>query len=399
MAKFKMINYVRDIWLILGVTLFFLVLLESIFFIAFLVRDHFLILDSRLVDSLSEPEEYRDASWRDEYAKELEEIHSLRWESYVYWHRKAYKGKHLNINADGIRLTTNAQTSPDKEARLLGVFMFGGSTIWGAGARDSFTIPSLLAGALQGRGMSVKITNFGETGYVSTQGVVTLMLQLRKGNVPDVVIFYEGVNDTYSAYQNGIAGIPQNELNRVKEFNLLYPEKFQDVKEIFIKGVLNNLSTVRFVKGLLLRLNLRSETKSIPERSKLNNEGESLAKKVVDVYLANMAVVRALSASYRFKCLFYWQPTIFEKNELSDYEQRVYGGQDEQDIKNFYKKVYSIMRKNESLRDDNTFHDVSTIFSDVQGSVYTDWFHLTERGNNKIAQTMVEDILPLLRTP
>jgi lysophospholipase L1-like esterase len=126
--------------------------------------------------------------------------------------------------------------------------MFGGSTMWGAGSRDSFTVPSLLARALQGRELRVEITNFGETGYVSTQGVITLLLQLRKGNVPDAVIFYEGVNDTYSAYQNGIAGIPQNEFNRVKEFNLSHPEKLQDVKEIFIKGVLNNLSTVRFVK-------------------------------------------------------------------------------------------------------------------------------------------------------
>src|SRR2546426_8841396 len=110
-----------------------------------------------------------------------------------------------------------------------------------------------------------------------------------------------------------------------------------------------------------------------------------------------MVVVKALSAFYGFKCLFYWQPTIFEKNELSDYEQRVYGGQDDQDIKNFYKKVYSVMRKIESLRDDNTFHDVSTIFSDVRESVYTDWFHLTERGNNRIAQTMAEEILLLLK--
>ena len=51
--------------------------------------------------------------------------------------------------------------------------MFGGSTMWGTGARDACTIPSLLARALQGRGMSLEIINFGETGYVRTQEVIT----------------------------------------------------------------------------------------------------------------------------------------------------------------------------------------------------------------------------------
>jgi hypothetical protein len=113
--------------------------------------------------------------------------------------------------------------------------------------------------------------------------------------------------------------------------------------------------------------------------------------------MGNMAVVKALAPAFKFKCLFYWQPTIFEKNELSNHERRVYDGQRDQDVKDFYKKVYSVMRKTENARHDNTFHDVSSIFSDVQESVYTDWFHLTERGNNRIAQTMAKDLLHLLR--
>jgi hypothetical protein len=81
---------------------------------------------------------------------------------------------------------------------------------------------------------------------------------------------------------------------------------------IFIKGTLNNLSTVRFIKGLSLRLNLQKETKPIPERGKLENE-EYIAEKISDIYLGNMAIVKALAASYGFKFLFYWQPTMFEK--------------------------------------------------------------------------------------
>ena len=204
MAKFKMLTYLQDTWLILGITLFLLVLLEIIFSIAFLVRDHVTVSDSRILDAQSQREEDRDTPWRNEYAKEMEE-NSLRWEPYIYWRRKPYEGKYININSDGIRLTTPSQTSPDQAGRSLRVFMFGGSTMWGTSARDACTIPSFLSKALKGRGKRIEIINFGETGYVSTQEVITLLLQLRKGNVPDIVIFYDGENDTYSAYQNEIA--------------------------------------------------------------------------------------------------------------------------------------------------------------------------------------------------
>lgn len=93
--------------------------------------------------------------------------------------------------------------------------------MWGSGARDSFTIPSLLSQILSEHGISIHVVNYGESGFVSTQEVIALMLQLKKGNIPDVVMFYDGVNDTFSAFQHGIAGIPQNEFNRFREFNLL----------------------------------------------------------------------------------------------------------------------------------------------------------------------------------
>ena len=61
----------------------------------------------------------------------------------------------------------------------------------------------------------------GESGYVNTQSLLALELELRGGNVPDEVIFYDGVNDVFSTFQNNEAGLPQNEQNRATEFNLL----------------------------------------------------------------------------------------------------------------------------------------------------------------------------------
>lgn len=62
------------------------------------------------------------------------------------------------------------------------------------------------------------IINLGETSYVSIQDTILLLRLLQQGVRPDIVVFYDGVNDTFSAYQQGVAGLPQNEFNRQTEF-------------------------------------------------------------------------------------------------------------------------------------------------------------------------------------
>jgi lysophospholipase L1-like esterase len=133
----------------------------------------------------------------------------------------------------------------------LKIFMFGGSALWGTGARDAFTIPSIFATQLQNKGLATEVTNFGESGYVSTQEVSAMLLQLQKGQIPDLVIFYDGVKDMYSAYQQHVAGLPENEFNRVKEFNLSQPAKSKQLRRITLQDMARRLSTIHFMKGIL----------------------------------------------------------------------------------------------------------------------------------------------------
>lgn len=86
---------------------------------------------------------------------------------------------------------------------------------------------------------------------MSTQVVIALLLQLQKGQIPDLVIFYDGVNDMYSAYQQKVAGLPENEFNRVKEFNLSQPAKSKQLRRMALEDVARRLSRIRFIKELL----------------------------------------------------------------------------------------------------------------------------------------------------
>ena len=71
--------------------------------------------------------------------------------------------------------------------------------MWGAGARDDFTIPSHFAKEVESRGINCKVTNFGRSAHVSAQEVIELSLQIQNGNIPGEAIVYDDVNDTFAA--------------------------------------------------------------------------------------------------------------------------------------------------------------------------------------------------------
>ncbi|HEU4371681.1 MAG TPA: hypothetical protein VFV05_25955 [Methylomirabilota bacterium] len=111
--------------------------------------------------------------------------------------RKPFKGKCVTVNQRGFRATWNERGGADDLRR--NVWLFGGSSIWGSGARDDYTIPSSLSKLLAERFPGVFKVNMGETGYVSTQEVITLLKEVQRGEAPHVVIFHNLLNPSRSA--------------------------------------------------------------------------------------------------------------------------------------------------------------------------------------------------------
>jgi hypothetical protein len=274
--------------------------------------------------------------------------------------------------------------------------MFGGSALWGTGARDEFTIPSILAKELEQVGIVCDITNFGESGYVSTQEVITLLLRLQKGDVPDLVIFYDGVNDAFSAYQQNSGGLPLNEFRRVSEFNLTQPEEFRRRRGLAVHDAANRLATTSFLHGILRRLgvqeNARSETEPIGKPS--GPLDASLDQDVVHTYCSNMDLAKTLGDRYGFSSLIYWQPTIFHKGSRTPYEQA------EMDrakaTEPFYRTTYELIERHRCGEHRASFHDLSGIFAEVREPVFVDWCHLGETGNEIVAKRIAQDVIPLL---
>jgi lysophospholipase L1-like esterase len=369
----KLANVLREVWLLLGITLLWLVGLEIAARVAFAARDVWRTGgDARLSEWSLGADVYRDQAWAREYWRE-EDLTSqttfANWHSYVYWRRKPYQGKYINIDANGLRKTWNRTSVPTPTQ--IKIFMFGGSAMWGTGARDEFTIPSWLSKKLQERNVDVWVTNFGEGGYVSTQEVIALMLELQKGNVPDVVIFYDGANDVFSAFQQGVAGLPQNEYNRVQSFNQLN----------WRGEIVEKLALYRAARGLVLAVQGRP----------LPKDDARLAEAVMDVYFSNQRIVSALAQEYGFTAHFYWQPTIYTKPRLSAWEMQERNRYGEAE---FFQRAYrALAQRLQTLKPTNVY-DLSDAFDDEAGTVFIDAFHISEAGNARIADLMIQ-MLPL----
>jgi len=321
-----------------------------------------------------------DTVWLKEFVDEFCRSYTARWTSYLYFRREPFSGRHINVDSSGQRCTPQFGEDQGDERRNPRAFLLGGSTMWGTGARDSNTIPAALARLIASKSgeRRLRVLNLGESGYVNTQALLALELELRGGNVPDDVILYDGVNDIFSAYQNNEAGLPQNEQNRVLEFNLL--QNGERMRELGIRDIWNRTVT----GGVVATLRDLISDSPPPPRMRAH-----LAEDIVRLYRGNLDILGALSRHYGFRYRAYWQPVVFSKRDPSPYEQKQSDKMEY--VRPIYLEVYRRVAADSALLANPCFHNLSGIF-DGAGPVYLDFCHITERGNGIIARQMYEDL-------
>src|SRR3989344_2905589 len=335
-----------------------------------LILNIYLIKTEGANDQRIDLEMYKDQPWAEDYFREFQEASIFEYYPYLGFRRKPnYEGKYVNLDENSLRKTIPSCPAASTEETIR-IFFFGGSTVWGSGSRDEGTIPSRLAEIFCRQNIPVKITNYGESGYVSTQEVIRLELELKKGTVPDLVIFYDGFNEVYSTYQNQEAGWPQNLDHRRKDFNLR--QKFNPL------GLMPNFNNI------LERIGRR-----LVKQGAYPAVGENLAEKSSELYLENARIVKLLGQEYGFKSIFFWQPAIFTKDYLTESEHK---NPISEEMKQSFLQITA------KAVDSSEIIDLSSIFKEHTETLYIDWSHITEQGNRIIAERMAEEVGVLINT-
>jgi hypothetical protein len=101
----------------------------------------------------------------------------------------------LNVGA-GVRRTWQP---PACDCPTVKIWMYGGSTTFGLNQRDEHTIASELAKVARADGLRLEVENHGQMGALHWIEAERFALELQGREQPDLVLFYDGVNDAWAS--------------------------------------------------------------------------------------------------------------------------------------------------------------------------------------------------------
>ena len=327
--------------------------------------------------------------------REFHATERIVYEPYTIWDRRYYPGDLISIDHEGFRQTTNNSEAED----ALRVWVFGGSTVWGEGAPDDETIPSHLARLINTWGVDATVKNLGERGYVSTQEVVSLYRELQAGRRPDVVVFYDGINDAAAA-----SNWPEVPGSHVSLHRIRDRFQFGEVPSERRRDFVRSLGIYKASRIVLDRLEARERTAPLRQDDAdiditprfLDANFRFLGGQAVDVWLANRELVMALGDEFGFRALFVLQPSLWTDGKpLHVSERQILSEHLE------IRAMTHIMATRAEMstilgerRRDGTLpsnvHDLAEVFSTVADPVYIDYVHTAGLGYRIVAETLFE---------
>ena len=315
--------------------------------------------------------------------------------SYLVWQADSLLQGEETTDDRGLRRTPGNSDDPD----AFNIFVFGGSAMWGSGVPDSCTIASRLRENLAAStDLRVSVTNYGQISWVSSQELLSLLLELRDGRIPDLVIFYDGFNDVWSSYQVGRAGEHQN-----------YPQIRDRVEGIDILRVQNSLfaqlvgrtNTAQLIQLMRTAGTLAEEPREIITYATMGTDPVALAESTFAVYRRNMEMASLLGDGFGFDCLFIWQPCIWcGSKPMTENEHDIWVGGSpafqaggDPAWKELVVLTQSLAASNADSSED--YFDFSTVFDSSATEFYSDFSgcHLNQDGNEYISSEIVRIIL------
>lgn len=332
---------------------------------------------------------YSSQDWAERNWYEFRLSRKQQFYPYVGWRRAPFKGKTIEVDQNGIRLTPGADCS----AKSFKVFTFGASEMWGTGSPNWGTIPAHLQKGLEKlRQGPVCVTNFAESAYVSMQDVIMLLMQLRSGNVPDVVLFYTIHDDIYAAYQSGRPGVLQNLDQLAARFEgRREPPTFVDR----LSSTLRSTNSYSLIDLLMGKLTIANPQQGKPTPSKLVTyesmgiDVATLSELIAQDYFGNYKIVRALAQEYGFKYFFFLPPSIsLDNKSLTPEEQEMkHREESEAALHRLTTAVYHAIER-ESSKYQNLY-SLRHLLDRYDSLMWIDGGHVTPIGNLLIAERML----------
>ena len=206
---------------------------------------------------------------------------------YVQFRELPFHGKYVNVDPRGFRVIDGSEKWPI-DRNSFNIFIFGGSTAFGYLVADDQTIAGCLKLLLKDAGyQNINVYNFGRCSYMSSQEGILLQQLIVSGNVPNLAIFLDGLNDF--AHYKSLPAFTE-ELTRFMEEGDI-PVWRKIIRELPVTKV--------FIKP-------RESEKEHPPSAQVIPE-------VISRYKTNKDIIEALCGKFGIKTMFVWQPVAVYK--------------------------------------------------------------------------------------
>lgn len=278
--------------------------------------------------------------------------------SFIGWRQIEHHAPGVNVGGPDLqRLTINPQPA-ERTA-----FFFGGSTIWGTGVADAETIPSHFAALTR-----MYAENFGENGYTAHQSLVFLLQLLQTRPQPDLVVFYDGVNDVQAKCRIGLT--PQSHEKEQEFASILHASGRPDSFSHYFRAI------TRFAERIRSQISIKA-TGTAYDCHTDPAKAEAVAENLVrDWEFARRLVEQAGGKFAAFlQPVAYFSRTRLDHLRLSD------------DLEKQYRAVYPRVR--EKLARSPVLHDLVDAL-DADERFYFDFCHVHSAGNLRVAERMAQ---------
>ena len=363
----------RDLWIVLGITLLLFGLIEAAYNGQRALRiSWFGSDDQREAEAPGHP--YAGQAWYRDFlaAREGGREKYDPWRGYwAYETRSAY----LNVDPAGYRVTVQPAVSSSAPRR---VYLLGASAMWGYSSRDSMTIPSLVAAGLRASGMTdIEVVNLAQPGYTLGYEAATLNRELVTRGAPALAVFFDGLNDIRTTHLNREPGHAFFE----RRFGHLYERESQ---RGFFTSFVTPGERSKVVARLVLALGL-DNTWEIPPRR------DDACPKLGRYYRDMSRTVEGVAKAWGFDVLFVQQPNhATTRKPLTPFERSIMGPKENVD---YTRECAEAIDTEMGAAHPANFISMGNLFDDVKETVYLDLFgHVTEEANRRIAGILVREV-------
>ncbi|HEC24178.1 MAG TPA: SGNH/GDSL hydrolase family protein [Chloroflexi bacterium] len=301
-----------------------------------------------------------------------------------------FRGEWITINSLGFR---GEEIAPQKPAGTVRLIMVGGSAVAGAGVHDDESIPAYLEALLQEEmGCPAEVINAGTPGYTSTQELVLFQFRLLPLD-PDIVIVFDGRNDVYFATSprwDPLYSPPLQHANAI-----LHGENRAPLPERVWNWLTAHSVLASTLNQIVIRLRGIEAGMTPAQRAQL-----TMHREVLDVYARNLRLIGVLGQAHDVPVVFVVQPVLGAGDKpLSDEEEQILDIRRGHGYMDLMLETYPDLAQTALAVGDEMgipAFDYSRVFDNVRETVYSDDVHLTARGNEIVAQRLMEDLRPLL---